>query len=431
MAHKNVAELLLDADPDAARIFLNELKRQECTLEMVAAENFVSELTLQVEGNIFTNKYAEGQPKKRYYGGCTNMDDIELLAVERAKKLFGAEHINVQPHAGSQANMAVYHAAVKPGDTVLAMELTHGGHLTHGSAMNFSGQFYKIVPYHVRLTDHRIDFDEVAALAAEHRPAMIICGASAYPRVVEFDRFAQIAADCKAVLMADIAHIAGLVAAKVHPSPVPYCDFVTTTTHKTLRGPRGAIIMCREKDADRLDKCVMPGIQGGPLMHSVFSKAVAFGEALKPEFAALQRQTVKNAAALAQTLLGHGLALISGGTDNHIVLVNLSNRNITGKQAEQALEKVGIVANRNTIPGETRPPYVASGIRFGTPALTTRGLKEAELTKVGNLIAKVLKDPENESVLKGVAGEVREISAAFPIYPSQWPHGKNPREEGC
>jgi glycine hydroxymethyltransferase len=428
--HKdNVVSILKESDPEAAKIYLQELERQESTLEMIAAENFVSELVLRVQGNIFTNKYAEGQPHKRYYGGCQNMDEIELLAISRAKELFGAEHVNVQPHAGSQANMAVLDCCLSPGDTILAMSLSHGGHLTHGHKANFSGKFYNIVQYHVRMTDHLIDFDEVASLAKSEKPKLIIAGASAYPRVIDFEKFADIAHENNALLMADIAHIAGLVAARVHPSAIGCADFVTTTTHKTLRGPRGAIIMCRSDYAAPIDKCVMPGIQGGPLMHSILTKAVAFGEALKPEFKQLQQHTVDNANVLAKALIQKGFSLISGGTDNHLMLIDLRKQELTGKYAEEILEKGGIIANRNTIPGDQRKPSITSGIRLGTPALTTRGMGKAEMEIVAGFISELLQNHDNEKLIQTVRREVRELAAKFPVYPSEWPDGIHPCEE--
>jgi glycine hydroxymethyltransferase len=428
--HKdNVVSILKESDPEVAKIYLRELERQECTLEMIAAENFVSKLVLRVQGNIFTNKYAEGQPRKRYYGGCQNMDEIELLAISRAKKLFGAEHVNVQPHAGSQANMAVLDCCLLPGDTILAMSLSDGGHLTHGHKVNFSGKFYRIVQYHVRMTDHLIDFDEVASLAKSEKPKLIIAGASAYPRVIDFEKFADIAHENNALLMADIAHIAGLVAAGVHPSAIPCADFVTTTTHKTLRGPRGGIIMCRSDYAAAVDKCVMPGIQGGPLMHSIVAKAVAFGEALKPEFRQLQQNTVDNAKVLAEALIQKGFSLISGGTDNHLMLVDLRKQGLTGKYAEEILEEGGIIVNRNTIPGDQRKASITSGIRLGTPPLTTRGMGKAEMEIVAGFISKLLQNHENKKLIQTIRQEVRELAAKFPVYPSEWLNGIHPCEE--
>ncbi|HEX9078341.1 MAG TPA: serine hydroxymethyltransferase, partial [Desulfuromonadaceae bacterium] len=362
-------------DPEVANAIRMETERQEYNLELIASENFVSEAVLEAQGSVLTNKYAEGYPGKRYYGGCHNADIVENLAIERAKELFGAEHANVQPHSGSQANMAVYFAALKPGDTVLGMNLSHGGHLTHGSPVNFSGRFFTIVPYGVHPETQRIDYEEVERLALEHKPKMIVVGASAYPRIIDFAAFRAIADKVGAVVMVDMAHIAGLVAAGLHPSPVPYAEFVTTTTHKTLRGPRGGMILCREEFAKTLNSQIFPGIQGGPLVHAIAAKAVAFKEALAPEFKAYQQQIVKNAGKLAECLQVRGFKLVSGGTDNHLMLMDFSGTELTGKVAEEALDKAGITVNKNGIPYDTRSPFITSGIRIGTPAATTHGLK--------------------------------------------------------
>ncbi|BAT71335.1 glycine hydroxymethyltransferase [Thermosulfidibacter takaii ABI70S6] len=406
-----------DVDPEIAKAILSELKRQEYKLEMIASENFASPAVMQTQGCVMTNKYAEGYPGKRYYGGCEFVDIAETLAIERAKKLFDAEHVNVQPHSGTQANMAVYMAVLKPGDTILAMDLAHGGHLSHGARVNFSGKLYNVVFYGVRRDTETIDFEQVRALAKEHKPKLIVVGASAYPRIIEFDKFRKIADEVGAYVMADIAHIAGLVAAGIHPSPIPYCEFVTTTTHKTLRGPRGGMIMCKQEFAKDVDKTVFPGIQGGPLMHVIAAKAVAFKEALSEEFKRYQEQVVKNAKALANRLASHGLRIVSGGTDNHLMLVDLRPIGITGNVAEKALEEAGITVNKNMIPFDTEKPTVTSGIRIGTPALTTRGMKEAEMEEIGDLIAYVLKNIDKEEVRKEVYQKVRNLCERFPLYP--------------
>lgn len=406
-----------EIDPDIAKAILGELERQEYTLEMIASENFASPAVMQVQGCVMTNKYAEGYPGKRYYGGCSFVDIAESLAIERAKKLFGAEHVNVQPHSGTQANMAVYMAVLSPGDTILAMDLAHGGHLSHGAKVNFSGKLYNVVFYGVRRDTETIDYDQVRDLAKKHRPKLIVVGASAYPRIIDFKAFREIADEVGAYVMADIAHIAGLVAAGVHPSPVPYCEFVTTTTHKTLRGPRGGIVMCRFEFAKLIDKTVFPGIQGGPLMHVIAAKAVAFKEALTEEFREYQRQIVKNAKVLAERLASHGLRIVSGGTDNHLMLVDLRPIGITGNVAEKALEEAGITVNKNMIPFDPEKPTVTSGIRIGTPALTTRGMKEKEMEEIGDLIAYVLKNIDNEKVRKEVRERVLELCRRFPLYP--------------
>ncbi|TWJ19636.1 serine hydroxymethyltransferase [Geobacter argillaceus] len=403
-------------DPEVANAIRQETERQEYNLELIASENFVSEAVLEAQGSIFTNKYAEGYPGKRYYGGCHNADIVENLAIERAKQLFGADHANVQPHSGSQANMAVYFAALKPGDTVLGMNLSHGGHLTHGSPVNFSGRFFTIVPYGVSPETQRIDYEEVERLALEHKPKMIVVGASAYPRIIDFAAFRTIADKVGAVVMVDMAHIAGLVATGLHPNPVPYAEFVTTTTHKTLRGPRGGMILCREEFAKTLNSQIFPGIQGGPLVHAIAAKAVAFKEALTPEFKSYQEQIVKNAAALAQSLQGRGFKLVSGGTDNHLMLLDFSGTELTGKVAEEALDKAGITVNKNTVPFETRSPFVTSGIRIGTPAATSHGLKEAEMAQVADFIADILADPANEAKLAEIKVKVNALMSRFPLY---------------
>lgn len=403
-------------DPEVANAIRMETERQEYNLELIASENFVSEAVLEAQGSVLTNKYAEGYPGKRYYGGCHNADIVENLAIERAKELFGAEHANVQPHSGSQANMAVYFAALKPGDTVLGMNLSHGGHLTHGSPVNFSGRFFSIVPYGVNPETQRIDYEEVERLALQHKPKMIVVGASAYPRIIDFTAFRAIADKVGAVVMVDMAHIAGLVAAGLHPNPVPYAEYVTTTTHKTLRGPRGGMILCREEFAKPLNSQIFPGIQGGPLVHAIAAKAVAFKEALAPEFKTYQQQIVKNAAKLAECLQARGFRLVSGGTDNHLMLMDFSGTELTGKVAEEALDKAGITVNKNTVPFETRSPFVTSGIRVGTPAATSHGLKEPEMELVAGFIADVLADPANDSKLAEIKGKVNAMMSRFPLY---------------
>ena len=403
-------------DPAVANAIRLETERQEYNLELIASENFVSEAVMEAQGSVLTNKYAEGYPGKRYYGGCHNVDIVENLAIERAKELFGAEHVNVQPHSGSQANMAVYFTVLKPGDTVLGMNLAHGGHLTHGSPVNFSGKFFNIVPYGVTRENQTIDYDEVERLALEHKPKMIVVGASAYPRIIDFAAFRKVADKVGAVVMVDMAHIAGLVAAGLHPSPVPHAEFVTTTTHKTLRGPRGGMILCREEFAKTLNSNIFPGIQGGPLMHAIAAKAVAFKEALAPEFKTYQEQIVKNAKALAAGLVKQGFKLTSGGTDNHLMLVDLSETQLTGKVAEEALDKAGITVNKNGIPFDTRSPFITSGIRIGTPAATTHGLKEADMEEVAVLIADVLANVDNEAKLAEVKGRVNALMKRFPLY---------------
>ncbi|OGP23703.1 MAG: serine hydroxymethyltransferase [Deltaproteobacteria bacterium GWC2_56_8] len=407
---------LKNFDPEIYESIRLETERQEYKLELIASENLVSEAVLEASGSVMTNKYAEGYPGKRYYGGCEFVDIAERLAIERAKKLFGAEHVNVQPHSGSQANMAVYMAAVKPGETVLGMNLSHGGHLTHGSPVNFSGILYNIVSYGVRRDNQRIDMDEVRALAKTHRPKMIVVGASAYPRIIDFKAFREIADEVGAVVMVDIAHIAGLVVAGLHPSPVPHAEFVTTTTHKTLRGPRSGMIMCREAFVKQIDKLIFPGIQGGPLMHIIAAKAVAFKEALDPSFTVYQRQVLKNAKVLSDELMKLGYDLVSGGTDNHLMLVDLTKQDITGKEAEEALVKAGITVNKNTIPFETRSPFVTSGIRIGVPAVTTKGMKEGEMKVIASFIDRAIKARADETKLAGIKAEVKELCVRFPFY---------------
>ena len=403
-------------DPEVADAIRRETERQEYNLELIASENFVSDAVLEAQGSVLTNKYAEGYPGKRYYGGCHHVDVVESLAIERAKELFGADHVNVQPHSGSQANMAVYFSVLKPGDTILGMNLSHGGHLTHGSPVNFSGRFFNVIPYGVSQDTQTIDYDEVERLAVEHRPKMIVVGASAYPRLIDFAAFRTIADKAGAVVMVDIAHIAGLVAAGLHPSPVPHAEFVTTTTHKTLRGPRGGMILCREEFAKTLNSNIFPGIQGGPLMHVIAAKAVALREALTPEFKVYQEQIIKNATALAEGLKAHGFRLVSGGTDNHLMLVDFSGTEMTGKIAEEALDKAGITVNKNTVPFETRSPFVTSGIRIGTPAATTHGLKEAEMKEVAGFIADALANCTDEAKLAAINGRVNSLMRRFPLY---------------
>jgi len=408
--------ILESFDPAVAEAIKHETERQEYNLELIASENFVSPAVLEAQGSVLTNKYAEGYPGKRYYGGCHCVDQVENLAIERAKELFGADHANVQPHSGSQANMAVYFSVLKPGDTVLGMNLAHGGHLTHGSPVNFSGKLFNIVPYGVTKEDQRIDYEETERLAVEHKPKMIVVGASAYPRIIDFEAFRRIADKVGAVLMVDMAHIAGLVAAGLHPSPVPYAEFVTTTTHKTLRGPRGGMILCREEFAKTLNSNIFPGIQGGPLMHVIAAKAVAFKEALSPEFKVYQGQIVKNAQALAAGLTKRGFKLTTGGTDNHLMLVDLSQTELTGKVAEEALDRAGITVNKNGVPFDTRSPFITSGIRIGTPAATTHGLKEAEMETVAGFIAEVLANVGDEATIDSVRSRVNTLMKGFPLY---------------
>jgi glycine hydroxymethyltransferase len=410
---------LIDVDPEIANAIRLETERQASKLELIASENFVSEAVLEAMGSPLTNKYAEGYPGKRYYGGCEFVDVAETLAIERAKQLFGVDHANVQPHSGAQANMAAYFALLNYGDTILGLNLAHGGHLTHGSPVNFSGRFFKVIPYSVDAKTEQIDMAEVRRLAKEHRPKMIVTGGSAYPRTLHFDRFKEVADEVGAFLMADIAHPAGIIAAGLHPSPVPYCDLVTTTTHKTLRGPRGGMIMCKAAHAAAVNKNIFPGMQGGPLMHVIAAKAVAFKEALTPEFREYQRQIVANAAALAEAMIAQGFRLVSGGTDTHVMLVDVAVKGLTGKAAETALDRAGLTVNKNAIPFDTKPPTITSGIRLGTPALTTRGMREAEMRTVAALIAEVLADAENAERQARVAGKVRELCSAFPLYPER------------
>jgi glycine hydroxymethyltransferase len=408
---------LKESDPDVYRSIRHELARQSNQLELIASENIVSEAVLEAQGSIFTNKYAEGYPGKRYYGGCEYADQIESLAIERALKIFGAEYANVQPHSGSQANMAVYFSSLQPGDTVLGMDLAHGGHLTHGAGVNFSGQLYKFVSYGVNRETERIDMAEVERVAIEHKPKMIVAGASAYPRVIDFAGFRAIADKVGALFMVDMAHIAGLVAAGVHPSPVPYADFVTTTTHKTLRGPRGGLILAKGEFGKKLDSKIFPGIQGGPLVHVIAAKAVAFKEAMGEKFKKDQVQVVKNAQALGEGLVRHGFRLVSGGTDNHLLLVDLSNKGATGKESEEALEEAGLTVNKNAIPFDQQSRFVTSGVRIGTPAVTTRGLKEPEMAKIADWINRAIENRGNKDVLNGIRLEVRALCDAFPLYP--------------
>lgn len=408
---------LKQSDPEIAKELDLELNRQRTKLELIASENIVSKAVMEAQGSVLTNKYAEGYPGKRYYGGCEYVDVVEQLAIDRAKKLFGAEYANVQPHSGAQANMAVFFALLTPGDTVMGMNLTDGGHLTHGSPVNMSGKYFKIVPYGVDKETERIDYDALEKQAEECKPKMIVAGASAYARIIDFPRLAEIAHKVGAYLMVDIAHIAGLVAAGLHPSPVPYADVVTTTTHKTLRGPRGGMILCKDAEfGKQFNKAVFPGIQGGPLMHVIAAKAVALGEALRPEFKEYAAQTIKNAKALAETLQQDGFRIVSGGTDNHLMLVDLTSKDITGKEAQNVLDEVNITSNRNTIPFEPRSPFVTSGIRLGSPALTTRGFKEDDMREVGNIIALVLNDPTNEEKKEEARRRVAALCKKYPLY---------------
>ncbi len=406
---------LAELDPEVHQALQDERRRQMDTLELIASENFVSRAVLEAQGSVLTNKYAEGYPGRRWYGGCEYVDVVERLAISRAKQLFDADHANVQPHSGAQANTAVYLALLKPGDTVLGMDLTHGGHLTHGNPLNISGLYYNFVRYGVLEETGYIDYEQVRKVAHEHRPKLMVAGASAYPREIQFDRFKEIADEVGALLMVDMAHIAGLVAAGVHQSPVPYADYVTTTTHKTLRGPRGGLVLTREQNAKDLDRAVFPGVQGGPLMHVIAGKAVAFQEALQPEFKGYQRQIVRNAQALAQALLSRGFKLVSGGTDNHLMLVDLRDKGITGKEASALLESVGVTVNKNTVPYETASAFVTSGIRIGTPAVTTRGMGEAEMEEIGDIIATALQH-RNEATLSGVRRRVAALTERFPFY---------------
>ncbi len=403
-------------DPELHQAIKAETRRQAQNIELIASENFVSEAVLEAQGCIMTNKYAEGYPGNRYYGGCEFVDVAENLAIERCKKLFGADHVNVQPHSGTQANMAVYFATVQPGDTVLGMNLSHGGHLSHGSPANFSGKFYKIVAYGVDRETETIDYGEVKKLVREHKPKLIVVGASAYPRIIDFKKFREAADEVGAVIMADIAHIAGLVATGLHPTPIPVCEYVTSTTHKTLRGPRGGLIMCRQDYAKTLNSRVFPGSQGGPLMHIIAAKAAAFKEALTPEFKEYQRQIIKNAQAMADELKNQGFRLVSGGTDNHMMLVDLTSAGVTGKEAQEVLDRANITVNKNGIPFDTKGPQVTSGIRIGTPAVTTRGMKENELRLIASCIADVIKNIHNETKIKAVSEKIKSICVKFPLY---------------
>ena len=411
---------LKDVDPEIADIIQLESKRQATGLELIPSENFVSEAVLEAMGSVLTNKYAEGYPGKRYYGGCEFVDRAEQLAIDRAKKLFGAEHANVQPHSGSQANTAVYMSTLQPGDTVLGMNLAHGGHLTHGHPLNFSGRMYKFVAYGVARETELIDYDELDRLAREHKPKMIVAGASAYSRIFDFPRLAEIAKAVGALLFVDMAHIAGLVAAGVHPSPVPHADFVSTTTHKTLRGPRGGLVLCRAQYAKELDKLMFPGIQGGPLMHTIAAKAVCLTEAMQPEFRVYQEQVVANARALAAAMAKHGFRIVSGGTDNHLFLVDIYSKGLTGKDAQPALDRAGITVNKNAIPFDPLPPMTASGIRMGTPAITTRGMREAEMEPIAAWIAEVLAHLGDASTEARVRGEIEKFTERFPLYRGRW-----------
>lgn len=410
---------LITIDPEIAEAIKKETERQAYQIELISSENFISEAVLEAQGSVMTNKYAEGYPGKRYYGGCEFVDIVERLAILRAKEIFGAEHVNVQPHSGTQANMEVYFAVLNPGDTILGMDLAHGGHLSHGSPVNFSGKYFKIVSYGVDRKTELIDLNFVREIAKKHRPKMIVVGASAYSRIIDFESFSEIAHEVGAYLMADIAHIAGLIAANLHPSPVPHAEFVTTTTHKTLRGPRGGMIMCKKSFAGIIDKNVFPGAQGGPLMHVIAAKAVAFKEAMTSGFKDYQAQIIKNAQTLATELQSLGFRIVSGGTDNHLMLVDLTNKELTGKQADAALEKAGITVNKNSIPFDTKGPFITSGIRIGTPAITSRGMKESEMKLIANLMSEVLHNIDNVQVYNKVRGEIRELCNQFPLYPER------------
>ena len=414
--HEFLDRSIAEVDPQIADAIAMEIRRQNDTLELIASENHVSRAVLTAMGSVFTNKYAEGYPGKRYYGGCGPTDIVENIAIERAKELFKAEHANVQPHSGSQANMSVYFTVLKPGDTIMGMDLAHGGHLTHGHPLSYSGRDFKVVAYHVRKDDETIDYDEMDRLAQEHKPRLIICGASAYSRIIDFKRIREICDRAGALMMADIAHIAGLVVTGLHPSPVPYADFVTTTTHKTLRGPRAGLILCKEQFAKDLDRSVFPGVQGGPLVHIIAAKAVSFQEALTPEFKAYQTQIVKNAKALAQAVADNGFRIVAGGTDNHLFMTDVYSKGITGKDGQQMLESSNITVNKNTIPFDTQKPMVASGLRIGTPAVTTRGLREPEMKTIANLIGRVLDSKGDQAVIQQVKSEVKQLCDRFPIY---------------
>ncbi len=403
-------------DPQIFKAILGEIKRQDGKLELIASENFVSRAIIEAEANVMTNKYAEGYPGRRWYNGCQFVDLVENIAIERAKKLFGAEHVNVQPHSGSQANMAVYFSMLNVGDTVLAMDLRCGGHLTHGHALNFSGKYFNVIPYGVKRSTERLDYDEIRRLARAHKPKMILAGASAYPRIIDFKKFREICDEVGAFLLVDMAHIAGLIACGLHPNPVPYAEFVTTTTHKTLRGPRSGVILCRKQFAKKIDREVFPGIQGGPLMHVIAAKAVCFKEALNPSFKKYQAQVIKNARALSDALSKKGYRIVSGGTDNHLLLVDLSDKNLTGKDASRILDTAGIVANKNLIPFDRRSANLTSGLRLGTPAITTRGIREKEVAKIAELIDIALKSPKDTKVLNTVKKKVKKLTRRFPIY---------------
>jgi glycine hydroxymethyltransferase len=404
-----------EIDPEIAEALNKEAERQEFRLNLIASENYASRAVMEAQGSIMTNKYAEGYPGKRYYGGCQYVDVAEELAVKRAKEIFGAEHVNVQPHSGSGSNMAVYFSVLKPGDTIMSMDLSHGGHLSHGSPVSFSGQLYNIIPYGVDRESEMLDYDAIEEMAKKEKPNMIVVGASAYPRTIDFKRFREIADTADAYLLADVAHIAGLIAADVHPNPVPYADFVTTTTHKTLRGPRGGMIMCREEYAKIIDKTVFPGLQGGPLMHIIAAKAVAFKEALSGKFKRDQVQTVKNSKALCNALLDRDFDMVSGGTDNHLMLMNLNKYGLTGKDTEVSMGKAGVIMNKNTIPFETRGPFITSGLRAGTPAITTRGMKEGQMDEIAGFIDMVIRNVNDEKVLNEVSADVRQLCADFPV----------------
>lgn len=410
--------ILKSQDPELKNMIDLELNRQRNKLEMIASENFVSEAVMEAQGSVLTNKYAEGYSGKRYYGGCEYVDMVETLAIERAKKLFGAEHVNVQPHSGSQANFGVYFALLKPGDTIMGMNLSHGGHLTHGSPVNVSGTYFNVIPYGVNAETQEIDYDEMHKIAVENKPKLIIGGGSAYSRIIDFKKMADIAHEVGAIFMVDMAHFAGLVAAGLHPNPVEYCDVVTTTTHKTLRGPRGGMILCKEQYAKAIDKAIFPGIQGGPLMHVIAAKAVAFGEALKPEFKEYAKQVVTNAKVLAAALQKEGFKIVSGGTDTHVMLVDVRSCGLTGKVAEFLLDEVGITCNKNTIPFDPESPFVTSGIRLGTPALTTRGLKEADMEEIASIISLVLKNSEDKAKHEEAAKRVAALCEKYPMYPN-------------
>ena len=409
---------LAKQDPNVKAVIDQELMRQRDKLEMIASENIVSQAVMEAQGSVLTNKYAEGYPGKRYYGGCEHVDVVETLAIERAKRLFGAEHANVQPHSGSQANFAVYFAMLKPGDTIVGMNLSHGGHLTHGSPVNVSGTYFNVVPYGVNAETQQSDYDEFRKIVLEAKPKLIIAGGSAYSRQIDFKKMADVAHEVGAIFMVDMAHFAGLVAAGLHPNPVEYADIVTTTTHKTLRGPRGGMILCKEEYAKAIDKAVFPGIQGGPLMHVIAAKAVALGEALQPEFKVYAEQVIKNAKVLAAELIAKGLTIVSGGTDTHVMLVDVRNTGLTGKEAEHLLDEIGITANKNTIPFDPASPFVTSGVRLGTPALTTRGLKEDDMKEIADIIATVLQNPEDTAKQQDAAKRVAALCEKYPLYPN-------------